>query len=105
MNYPKPFKTISELLEILKNRGLIINDDKFASDFLYNVNYYRLSAYFIPFYAVIPEIPGLFFTTRRVEKTSPGLFRNKWRTLWKGAAAGGEWMKGAINRPLNFPIA
>lgn len=50
MNYPKPFKTISELLEILKNRGLIINDDKFASDFLYNVNYYRLSAYFIPFY-------------------------------------------------------
>ncbi|MFC3868100.1 Abi family protein [Helicobacter equorum] len=50
MNYPKSFKTISELLEILKNRGLIINDDKFASDFLYNVNYYRLSAYFIPFY-------------------------------------------------------
>ena len=50
MNYPKPFKTISELLEILKNRGLIISDDKFASDFLYNVNYYRLSAYFIPFY-------------------------------------------------------
>lgn len=40
MNYPKPFKTISELLEILKNRGLIINDDKFTSDFLYTVKYF-----------------------------------------------------------------
>ena len=40
MNYSKPFKEISELLEILKNRRLIINDYQFATDFLHNVNYF-----------------------------------------------------------------
>lgn len=50
MTYHKPFKKIDELLEILRTRGLIINDYEFASNFLENVNYYRLSAYFIPFY-------------------------------------------------------
>ena len=63
MNYPKSFKEVSELLEILKNRRLIIDDDKFASDYLYNVNYYRLSAYYIPFY----ESPNLFKDNVRFE--------------------------------------
>ena len=63
MNYSKPFKEISELLEILKNRRLIINDYQFATDFLHNVNYYRLSAYYIPFY----ESPNLFKDNVRFE--------------------------------------
>ena len=63
MNYSKPFKEISELLEILKNRRLIINDYQFANDFLHNVNYYRLSAYYIPFY----ESPNLFKDNVRFE--------------------------------------
>ena len=63
MNYSKPFKEISELLEILKNRRLIINYYQFANDFLHNVNYYRLSAYYIPFY----ESPNLFKDNVRFE--------------------------------------
>ena len=63
MNYSKPFKEISELLEILKNRRLIINYYQFATDFLHNVNYYRLSAYYIPFY----ESPNLFKDNVRFE--------------------------------------
>ena len=30
--------------------------------------------------------PGLFFTTRRVEKNSPGLFSHKWRTIFQQPA-------------------
>ena len=41
----KDFKTISEQLEILKKRGLTILDEKKASSFLLNNNYYRVSGY------------------------------------------------------------
>lgn len=42
---PKVFKTIGEQIEILKNRGLIINDEQKAYDFLLTNNYYRISGY------------------------------------------------------------
>ena len=45
MNYSKPFKEISELLEILKNRRLIINDYQFATDFLHNVHYLEFTKF------------------------------------------------------------
>ena len=41
----KPFKTLDEQIEILKSRGLIINDENFARDFLLKNNYYRISGY------------------------------------------------------------
>ena len=41
----KPFKTYSEQIDILKARGLIINDDENAKAILKRMNYYRLSAY------------------------------------------------------------
>ena len=41
----KPFKTIEEQITILKDRGLIIDDEEKAKSFLANLNYYRLSAY------------------------------------------------------------
>ncbi len=41
----KPPKTFEEQLKIMRERGLIINDDDFAIDVLKRVNYYRLSAY------------------------------------------------------------
>lgn len=41
----KPFKTIKEQIEILESRGLIIDDEEKAEQFLSNLNYYRLSAY------------------------------------------------------------
>ena len=41
----KPFKTIEEQIDILEDRGLIIDDEDAAKKFLANLNYYRLSAY------------------------------------------------------------
>ena len=47
--YPKPPLKYEEQLEKLKKRGCIINDDKKCISILESVNYYRLSAYFLPF--------------------------------------------------------
>lgn len=41
----KPFKTFEEQLNILKTRGLIIDDDEKAIAVLKRISYYRLSAY------------------------------------------------------------
>ena len=41
----KDFRTIDEQLEILRSRGLTINDDEEAMDFLLHNNYYRISGY------------------------------------------------------------
>ncbi len=41
--------TISEQLEQLKSRGMQFQDEKKASHYLENLNYYRLSAYWLPF--------------------------------------------------------
>jgi abortive infection bacteriophage resistance protein len=41
----KPFKSINEQVDILKERGLIINDITYAHRVLSHVNYYRLSGY------------------------------------------------------------
>lgn len=48
--YPKPFKNTSNLLDILEKRFLRVEDKDFALDILGKVGYYRLSAYFVPFY-------------------------------------------------------
>ena len=41
----KEFKTINEQLKILKSRGLIIEDESIAKEFLLYNNYYRISGY------------------------------------------------------------
>ena len=46
---PKQYKTIEELIEILKERGCIISDISFARETLSKINYYRLTAYLLPF--------------------------------------------------------
>lgn len=48
-NYKKEFKTFDEQLEILKQRKLNILNDDYALSKLQRINYYRLSAYFLPF--------------------------------------------------------
>lgn len=47
--YPKPPLNYEGQLEKLKERGCIIIDDKKCISILESVNYYRLSAYFLPF--------------------------------------------------------
>ncbi len=41
----KPFLTIDEQINLLKSRGLIMKDERFAKDILEDSNYYRLSGY------------------------------------------------------------
>ena len=45
----KKATTYDEQLEILRNRGAIIVDDAFCRQKLAEINYYRLTAYFLPF--------------------------------------------------------
>ena len=45
----KKATTYKEQLEILRNRGVIIVDDAFCRQKLAEINYYRLTAYFLPF--------------------------------------------------------
>ena len=47
--YSKSFKTFDEQLMLLKERKLKILNDCFALSKLKRINYYRLSAYFLPF--------------------------------------------------------
>lgn len=42
-------KTFDEQIEILKNRGLIINNVEYAKSILSNVNYYRFTAYLLTY--------------------------------------------------------
>jgi len=50
MQYNKPPLTIQDQVLLLQRRGLNIPDSQKAEDVLKTLGYYRLSAYFIPFY-------------------------------------------------------
>jgi abortive infection bacteriophage resistance protein len=45
----KPFQDYNDQLTKLQNRGCQIDDSKFACSVLAHINYYRFSAYFLPF--------------------------------------------------------
>ena len=47
--YQKKHKTFDEQLKILKQRELILSNESFVLSKLQHINYYRLSAYFLPF--------------------------------------------------------
>lgn len=49
MDYKKQPIALSEQIKKLRNRGLIIDDDAVAMDYLTNISYYRLRAYTYPF--------------------------------------------------------
>ena len=53
--------TYSEQIQILKERGCIISDEGFCRDKLQAVNYYRLTAYFLPFKSGNGYIEGTNF--------------------------------------------
>lgn len=44
-NYPKKIISINEQIKRLKERGLVIEDDKEAKEFLKNISYFRLQGY------------------------------------------------------------
>jgi len=49
MNYLKPPKTFDEQIELIKSRGLIVDDEERLKKYLINISYYHLSAYFKSF--------------------------------------------------------
>ena len=48
MELKKP-KTFGEQIEILKERGCIMGDENYVSQVLERINYYRLTAFFLPY--------------------------------------------------------
>ncbi|TDT40206.1 Abi-like protein [Halospina denitrificans] len=51
MRFDKPPKTYDEQIEILRRRGMIIPNPDRACHYLQHMNYYRLTAYWLPFEA------------------------------------------------------
>lgn len=49
LKYSKPYLTLEQQLQLLKNRGMEISDDQTAINHLRKIGYYRLSAYWYPF--------------------------------------------------------
>ncbi len=47
--YNKPATTYDQQAARLRSRGMIINDDAVAKFYLQHINYYRLTAYWLPF--------------------------------------------------------
>ena len=48
ISYSKPYKTAKDLVRLLQSRGLVINDETRAENYLRHIGYYRLSAYMLP---------------------------------------------------------
>lgn len=57
--FTKPYKNTSDLVSILKKRGLIIYNEAKAINYLNNIGYFRLSAYFYPLLK-IPKADHIF---------------------------------------------
>jgi len=49
-SFSKPHKSYEEQANLLKSRNLTISNVEFCKRKLEHINYYRLSAYFYPFY-------------------------------------------------------
>lgn len=46
--YQKPYLTIPKQIELLRDRGMLVEDEEKASEYLQRIGYYRLSAYWHP---------------------------------------------------------
>ena len=44
----KPQTTLDEQVELLKEKGILINDSQKCTSLLKRINYYRFSAYYLP---------------------------------------------------------
>lgn len=62
----KTAKTVDEQIDILRSRGIIINDPEKAKEILNDIGYYRLGFYFFPFEKKYPQ------TTNRTHEVIPG---------------------------------
>lgn len=55
INFPKPYNSPEDLAALLSQRGLIFDDKERVCQYIRNIGYYRLSAYFYPFLEIPKE--------------------------------------------------
>ena len=49
-SFAKPYSSSEQIVQILKQRGMLINEERKVENYLMNIGYHRLSAYIYPFY-------------------------------------------------------
>jgi Abortive infection bacteriophage resistance protein len=49
-NFTKPYSSPKQIVRILKERGMLMDDEQKVENYLMNIGYHRLSAYIYPFY-------------------------------------------------------
>ena len=49
-SFPKPYSSPKQIVQILKSRGMLMEDEHKVESYLLNIGYHRLSAYIFPFY-------------------------------------------------------
>ena len=62
MLYLKPYLSIEQQLALLKSRGIQVEDDDKAEEYLQRIGYYRLSAYSFPFRVSALDVYGVLQT-------------------------------------------
>lgn len=50
--FAKPYSSPKEIIQILKSRGMVMDDERKVEKYLMNIGYHRLSAYIFPFYLI-----------------------------------------------------
>ncbi len=49
-SFTKPYSSPGQIVQLLKHRGMLMDDDRKVENYLMNIGYHRLSAYIYPFY-------------------------------------------------------
>ncbi len=49
-SFTKPYSSPGQIVQILKQRGMLMDDERKVENYLMNIGYHRLSAYIYPFY-------------------------------------------------------
>lgn len=49
-SFPKPYSSPKQIVQILKSRGMLMEDEHKVESYLLNIGYHHLSAYIFPFY-------------------------------------------------------
>lgn len=49
-SFAKPYSSPEQIVQILKQRGMLMDDERKVENYLMNIGYHRLSAYIYPFY-------------------------------------------------------
>ena len=50
VNFTNPYSSPEQIVQILKARGMFIENEYKVENYLMNIGYHRLSAYIYPFY-------------------------------------------------------